>query len=806
MDTLLHDLRFALRALRRSPGFTAVAVLTLALGIGANTAIFSVVDAVLLRPLPFAESDRLVRLFTVSRLSDHDVYSPANFRDARTLNHTLAEVSFFDGGSFTLTGRGEPTQLQGVRVGQNFFQVLRARPALGRVFRAEENQPGQNRVVVLSHSLWQQRFGGDPAIVGRTISLNRLPYEVVGVMPAGFSYPEGQEAWVPEEYDGRFMSEDSRGGYYMDVFGRLKPGVTVEQAARDVHAIGERLKVEHPETNAGFGMTVTSMREATVGDVRGALLILLGAVGLVLLIACANVANLMLARATARDTEMAVRAALGANRHRLVRQLLTESVLLAALGGAAGLLLAVWGTRLLVSFHPEGVPRLMEVRVDGVVMVFTAGVAVLTGLLFGLLPATQMTRTPLASTLREGGRSGLGTRGSARARSILVVAEIALAVMLLTGAGLLIRSFVGLQSVDPGFRPEQVLTWRLNLPQVSYESDASRLAFYDRLLDRLRGQPGVESAAAVTSTPMSGATMVLGVVVEGQPPAEPGEMPTADVLVATPEYLSTMGIPVVRGRAFTAADRAGAPPVVMLNEAAARRLFPGEDPIGRRLSLTWTRDSVDVGGEVVGITPDVRQHSLDGEARPTIYVSYAQAPMSRMDMVVRSRLPLGSLTAGIKREVRALDANLPIDELQPLEQVVEQSISQPRFYMTLLSIFAAVALALAAIGIFGVVSYTVRQRRREIGIRMALGAEPARVLRMVIGGAVGLAAVGVGLGVAGALAGTRLMAGLLFGVGATDPTTFIGVSALLLGIAALSSYLPARSAVRVDPNVALRAD
>jgi predicted permease len=806
MDTLLQDLRFALRALRRSPGFAAVAVLTLALGIGANTAIFSVVNAVLLRPLPFADSDRLVRLFTVSRQSDHDVYSAANFRDARSLNHSLEETSFFDYGSFTLTGRGEPTQLQGVRVGQNFFQVLRARPELGRVFRPDENQSGQNRVVVLSHALWRQRFGGDPSIVGKTVTLNRLPYEVVGVMPEGFSYPEGQEAWIPEEYDARFMSENSRGAYYMEVFGRLRPGVTVEQAARDLNAIGERLKQQYPGTNAGFGMTVASMRESTVGDVRPALLVLLGAVGLVLLIACANVANLMLARATARDSEMAVRAALGADRSRLVRQLLTESVLLGALGGAAGLVLAVWGTRFLVALHPAGVPRLAEVRVDGSVMAFTAVVAVVTGLLFGLLPAAQMARTAIASTLREGGRSGHGSRASARARSVLVVAEIALAVMLLAGAGLLIRSFVSLRSVDPGFRPARVVTWKLNLPQVSYETDASRRAFFQSLLERLRSTPGVESAAAVTTTPMSGDVMVLGVEVAGRPPAEPGQMPTSEVAVATPDYFSPMGIRVVRGRAFGPQDRAGAPPVVMLNETAAMRLFPGEDPVGKKLSLTWSRDSVQVGGEVVGITGDVRQHSLDGEQGSMIYVSFDQAPLGRMDMVVRSRLPLGSLTGTIKREVRALDSNLPIDQLRPLEEVVEQSISQPRFYMLLLSIFAAVALALAAIGIFGVVSYSVTQRRREIGIRMALGADPARVLRMVIGGAVGLAAVGVGLGVLGALAGTRLMTGLLFGVQATDPATFLGVSALLLGIAALSSWVPARSAVRVDPNVALRAD
>ncbi|HEV2129635.1 MAG TPA: ABC transporter permease, partial [Longimicrobiaceae bacterium] len=536
------------------------------------------------------------------------------------------------------------------------------------------------------------------------------------------------------------------------------------------------------------------------------LLVLLGAVGLVLLIACANVANLLLARATAREGEFAVRAALGAGRQRLVQQLLTESVLLGLIGGAVGLLVAVSGTSLLVALQPKGIPRLDAVRVDATVVAFTAGIALLTGILFGLVPAVQTTRAAMVTALREGGRGALSGRGSARMRSALVVAEMALAVMLLSGAGLLIKSFVRLQQVDPGFQAQGALSFRVALPEADYENDPARAALIGQLLERVKALPGVTSAGAVAYLPMSGSSMTLTFEIEGREPAQPGEGPVAETRPATPEYFRAMGIPLLRGRGFSEQDRAGAPQVVVISQETARRFFPGEDPIGQRLTLSWTRDSVPVGGEIVGVVGDVRHYGMEREVDPTVYVPHAQTSVNAMSLVVRTSVPPMSLVPAVKREVEALDPNLPLQQVRPLEELVSESVSQPRFYMLLLSIFAGVALLLASIGIFGVISYSVTRRTREIGVRIALGADPKRVVQLVVGGAIGLAALGVGLGLLGALAGTRLLSGLLFGVEPTDPVTFAVVSTLLMGVAVLASYLPARRATRVDPMVALRAE
>jgi putative ABC transport system permease protein len=806
MDTLLQDVRYALRRLRRSPGFTVVAVLTLALGIGANSAIFSVVNAVLLRSLPYEEAERLVLVAHVNREGNPAPMSPANFRDVRAEARSLEDLSFWHYSGRTLTGVGDPVRLQGAAVGERFFEVMRARPLLGRTFRADENEPGRNRVAVLGHAFWQQRFGADPRVVGRTVTLDGEPYEVVGVMPEEFGFPGNRDLWFPREYDADFVSDASRGAWFISGIGRLKPGVPHEQAAREVAALGKRLQQQYPDSNTGLEFTSVSLYEQTVGNVRVSLLVLLGAVGLVLLIACANVANLLLARAAAREGELAVRTALGAGRGRLVRQLLAESVILGLLGGAAGLLLAVWGTSALVALEPQGIPRLADVRVDGTVVAFTLGVALLSGLLFGLLPAMQVTRSGLAGSLREGGRGALSGRGSIRTRNALVVAEMALAVVLLAGAGLLIRSFVQLQSVDPGFRSEGALSFTLALPDAAYGEGDAGAVFYRGLLERLEALPGVRSAAAVSDLPMGNSANFLTFEVEGREPPTPGQEPVSQILRVTPDYFRTLGIPVARGREFSAEDRAGAPGVVVINQETARRFFPGEDPIGKRILLSLGPDTTSVPWEVVGVAGDVRQFGVDADPQPAMYFPAAQGPSGSMGVVVRTAVPPLSLAGAVRRAVAGLDPNLPVNELRPLEQLTADSVSQPRFYMLLLSVFAGTALALAAIGIFGVISYGVAQRTREIGVRMALGAEPASVLRVVVGGALGLAGIGVGLGVLGALAGTRLLSGLLYGVAATDPLTYAGVAVLLLGVAALASWLPARAAVRVDPVVALRAE
>ncbi|HEX7049883.1 MAG TPA: ABC transporter permease [Longimicrobiales bacterium] len=815
MDTLLQDIRYALRTLRRAPGFTAVAVLTLALGIGANTAIFSVVNGVLLHPLPYPEPDRLVGVYQLWQ-GDRAVMTPANFRDVRqqatgadgTSSPVLEEMAPYYRSDFTLTGSGDPVRLQGVEVGAGFFDVLGVAPVLGRTFRPDENEPGRTRVAILSHRLWQQRFGAEPEIIGRVIRLDGNPYEVVGVMPEGFSFPAERDVWTPIEYDAEFMSENSRGAWYLSVVGRLAPGVSEEQAASRVAAIGRRLEKAYPQVNTNVGMTVLSLHDAMVGDVRTALWVLLGAVGFVLLIACANVANLLLARAASREGELAVRAALGAGRGRLIRQLLTESLILGALGGAAGLLLAVWGTGFLVALQPRNVPRLDEVTVDGTVIAFTAAIALLTGLLFGLVPALQTARTELAATLREGGRGALAAKGSARVRNALVVAEMALAVILLAGAGLLINSFARLQRVDPGFRAEGALAFRLSLPGVAYNEESARAAFYDRLIERLEALPGVRSAGAIMALPLSGFSFTFTFNVEGREPAQPGSDQSLQTRVVTPGYFRTMGIPLLRGRAFTAQDRADAPQVVLISESAVRRYFPDEDPIGRRITLGWGRGPgrPNVGGVIVGVVGDVKQFELAEEQSAVVYVPHAQVPVGGMTLVVRTAVPPLTLAGAVRREVGALDADLPIAELRTLEQLVARSISQPRFYMLLLAVFAGVALALAAIGTFGVMTYAVAQRTREIGIRMALGADPGSVRRLVVGRALALAATGLGVGLLGALALTRLLGSLLYGVTATDPLTYGAVALTLIGVAFLAGYLPARGATRVDPTVALRAE
>jgi predicted permease len=805
MDTLRQDLAYALRRLRQAPGFTAVAVATLALGIGANGAIFSVVNAVLLRPLPFEEPQRLVRLSQTWK-GKPSVYSPQNFLDVQAAAKSFESLAVYDTSGVTLTGRGQPASLTGTEVSTTFFDVLRIRPALGRAFDAGENEPGHTKVAVLGHRLWRERFAGDPAVVGQTVQLNREPFTIVGIAPAGFAFPEGAELWTPLEYDARFRS-NSRGAWYLGTVGRLKPGATVAQAREEVATIHARLARAYP-ADEGVGGTVASLQEAIVGDSRRALVVLLGAVGLVLLIACVNVANLLLARVAARESELAVRTALGAGRFRLMRQLLTESLTLSVLGGAAGILLAAFSLDALLALQPQGVPRLVEVRVDRAVVAFAAVLSVLTGLVFGVFPALHMTTRPTAESLRESSRGVLSGRGH-RMRSGLVVGQMALAMMLLAGAGLLLRSFTQLRSVDPGFRSENVLTFRLSLPDSAYrDDDGSRVSFYGRLLDRLSALPGVRSAGAVMRAPLTGANFNLSFEVKGRPPLPPAQQPSMEIRVATPEYFRTMGIPVRRGRPLTGRDVEGAPQVVVISESAARRHFAGEDAMGKFIVLGWGRGEGQpkVGGEVVGIVGDVKDHGLAEEKPPELYVAYAQVPIQTMDVVLGTSVTPRSLVPSVEKVVHELDPELPVARMATLDEVVARSISEPRFYMVLLGAFAAMAVFLAALGIFGVLSYSVVQRSREIGIRAALGAHPRDVLRMVLGHAASLALVGVLAGLVGAVALSRAIGSLLFELSPTDPLTLGSMAVLLASVALLASYLPARRATRVDPLIALRSE
>lgn len=800
----IGDLRLAIRRLRAAPGFTCVALVTMALGIGATTAIFTVVNAVLLTPLPFPQSDRLVGVFHVWEGARVEM-APPNFLDLESRTTQLSHVAAYNTGGMTVTNAGDPARLMGVNVSGHFFDVLATPPHLGRTLMSADNEPGHTDVAVLSYPLWQSRFGGRADIIGQHITLDGRAREVVGVMPQHFSWPEASELWVPAEYDDAFR-RTNRGAWYMDVIGRLAPGVTPAQADAEVHGIGAQLEQEYP-VNKNVGMTAQPLLETVVSATRPALLVLQGAVALVLLIACVNVANLLLARAAAREAEFAVRAALGAGRIRLARQLLIESLLLAGLGAALGLALAVAATRALVALAPAALPRLGGVHIDGTVVLFTAAVAVITGVIFGLVPAQQAARATLTDTMRERSASSPGGARGRRTRSALVVVELALAVLLLIGAGLLVRSFARLTNVDPGFDPSRGATFALRLPETAYDSDEKRALFYDTLKTSLTHLPGVTDAAAVLSVPPAPTHFELNFSVEGWPPPKPGEAPTLEIRIADDKYFPLMGIPVLRGRGFAGADRLGAPPVVVLTESAVRRYFPNDDPIGKRILLSWHREKGDsIGGEVVGVVADVHSFGLDEDAPPQIYLALAQVPLESMAFVVRTaRDPADTLTA-LREAVHRADPNLPVTRLETLEEHVSRSVAERRFYVLLLSVFAAVALVLAAVGIFGVLSYLVSQRHREIGIRMALGADRGSVVRLVLRQAMTSAVSGIAIGLVGAFALTGYMTSMLFELTATDPMTFTSVAATLLAVSLIAAWLPTLRAVRVNPTTALRSE
>jgi len=816
----LQDLRYGARMLWKSPVVTLVAVAALALGIGANTAIFSVVNTVLLRPLPFAEADRLVMVwdthpFALKLGYDYIPSSNGTFADFRQQSESFEQMAALDTWTVNLTGRNEPERIEGTQVSSSLFPLLRARPLLGRAFTPEEEKPGAARVVVMSHGLWQRRFGGDANILGQTVTLDGEKYEVVGVMPPDFTFPQnsGLPAFFPfaqktDLWTPWVLTEEqrqNRGSHHIAVIGRLKPGRTLQQAQAELGTIASRLEQQYPDDLKDFGVSVMPLHEQVIGKSRVAILVLLCVVAFVLLIACANVANLLLARAAARQKEVAIRTALGASRGRVIRQLLTESVLLSFIGGALGVLLAMWGVDLLIALSPGDIPRTGEIGIDARVLGFTFGVSLLTGLVFGLAPALQASKQDLHEALKEGGRGGTTGPRRARVRSILIVFEVALALVLLVGAGLLVRSFFKLRNVSPGFDPENVLTLNVPLPGTRYKDGAQASAFYQRLIERLKALPGVEAVGAVSQLPLTGAEEIDGFDIEGRPgPASGADVQTADFRVVSTDYFRAMKIPLVSGRYFTEQDTAGAPGVIIIDETLARRFFPNEDPLGKRINEGGSPNRLGFL-TIVGVVAGIKHSSLDAEPKPAMYVSYLQSHWLDMTLTVRAGGGgAENLAAAVRREVWALDKDQPVAGVQTLESLFAKAVAPQRFQMMLVGLFAAVALLLSVVGIYGVMAYAVTQRTHEIGIRMALGAQRGDVFKLLMSQGMAQALIGVAIGLAGAFALTRLMSSLLFGVSATDPLTFAGVSLLLSSVALLACYVPARRATKVDPMVALR--
>ncbi|MFP5264165.1 MAG: ADOP family duplicated permease [Blastocatellia bacterium] len=805
LEQLAQDLRFGLRMLAKRPGFALVAIITLALGIGANTAIFSVVNTVLLRPLPYKDADRLVAVWEDGSEQGfpRNSTTPANFIDWRDQNQVFEGMAALGRQSFNLTGAGEPEKIDGRRVSANLFDLLGVEAHLGRGFLPEEDQPGANRVVVLSYGLWQRRFGSDAGIIGKALNLNGESYAVVGVMPPRFQFPSREdEMWVPMAFGSR--EAVNRGRHFLEVIARTKSGITLQQVQAEMNTIAARLQQQYPDINNSTGCVVVSLHEQVVGDIKTALLVLLGAVGLVLLIACANVANLLLARAAVRQKEIAIRVALGAGHVRLIRQFLTESILLSVLGGGAGLLMALWGISLLKAFIPENISQVQAVAVDARVLVFTLLVSLLTGLIFGLAPMTQASKVDLNETLKEGGRdSAAGSRGN-RIRSLLVITEVAVSLILLVGAGLLINSFMRLSHIDPGFRASNLLTMRIMLPPLKYPDHARRSAFYTDLIRRVEALPGVRSAAVTNWIPLVLQGDTVGITIEGRPDPGPAERPDVVTRVVSPHYFTTMGIELLQGQEFGEQSRINSRPVIVISETMARRLWPGENPIGKRVT-PGRADNPDDWCEIIGVVKDVRQFQLDADPKPQMYFTYEQAGFFAPNhLVVRTNVEPQSLAATVRATVWEIDKDQPVSNISTMEDILSESVARQRFSTLLLGIFAAVALILAAVGIYGVMSYSVAQRTREIGIRMALGAQTSDVLKLVIVQGMKLALSGVTVGLIGAYALTRLMQSLLFGVSATDPLTFVLIAFLLAGVALLACYIPARRAVKVDQIIALR--
>jgi putative ABC transport system permease protein len=806
MDSLLRDLKFSVRSLLKHPGFAAVAVLTLALGIGANTTMFSTVDALLLHPFSFPNQDRLVVVFEQNRAvgTVRGSVAPGNFADWRDQNQVAEELVAIQQKSFDVSDGSQPERFPGYGVTQGFFDALGVKAAQGRTLLPEDSEPGREQVVVLKHSFWQQHFAGDPGIVGKTINLNRKQFTVVGVMPADFNYPyNGGEMWTPLLFDPE--EQKDRGSHYLRVIGLLKPGVSVAQAESVLDAIAQRAQQQFPETNSGRDASVVTLTDDAVRGARTGVPIAMGAVVFVLLIACANVANLLLVRAASRQRETAVRLALGASRSRLIRQALTESAVLGLLGGGLGLLISIWAIAALARGIPEGFSRFIpgwnHLGINFTVLAFTFGLSMLAGMVAGLAPVWHSTRTNLNEALKAGGRSDSGASIHNRLRSVLIVSEVALSLVLLIGAGLMVRSFVEMLRADLGIKPENVLALQISLPRDTYEDTSKRLAFYQQLLARAGVLPGVGKAGAVNIVPFSSGDQSSTFQIIGQPPFPQGQEPDAQVRVTTPEYFEAIGTSLRRGRLFGAQDDTNATRVVLINEAFSKKFLPGQESIGQRLNFGGGEKETQ---EIIGVVADVQDDDLDGEFDPIAYSPYAQNASFNMSLIIRGAQEPTRLASAVLSEVRALDPNVPVSNIKPVAQMIYERMSPKRLMTYMMAIFALIALLLASVGIYGVMSYAVTQRTREIGVRMALGAQAVDVLKLVVKNGMAMALVGVAIGLAGAYALTRLLANLLFKVAPTDLMTFAAVSISLIVVALIACYVPARRATKVDPLVALR--
>jgi putative ABC transport system permease protein len=813
VETLIQDIRYGLRMLAKNPGFTAVAVLTLALGIGANTAIFTVVNAVILRPPPFPNPEQLVTVFERDLKKGYDQNAPAgaNYLDWRAQNNVFSQMAAYGGGQVNVTGDQRPERVAGAAVTANLFPLLGIAPLLGRTFVSEEGQPGNDQVVILSYGLWQERFGGRSDIVGGSITVNGRACTVIGVMPPGFVFPGDTgtvqriytwppaRLWVPLALDAKTWAV--RSDHYLSVIARLKPNVTMEQATSEMDAIEQRLVKQYPNEFIGSEVLLVPLSTQIASGLEPVLLVLLGAVAFVLLIACANVANLLLARAAQRKKEIAVRTALGASRLRVIRQLIVESLLLGISGGALGVLLAGWGLKLLKVVVPENFPRVEYVRVDGWVLGFTTVVAFVTAIIFGLAPALQTSRTDLTESLKEGGRGSAEGLGHSRLRGLLVVSEIALSLVLLAGAGLMIRSFSRLENTSLGFNPDHVLTMELSLPESKYRQGEQRKVTIQQIMDRLEVLPGVKSASATTLLPLAGGNFNSAIEIEGEELKTPGQSPSTEVRAVTPQYFKTMGIPLEQGRFITSQDTNSSPQVLLINQTLARTWLPHENPIGRRATLGWSGFS----GQIVGVVGDTKEFGVDAEVREEVYIPYSQAPFRQaLALALRTTSDPVQLAHAAHGAILDADPDLPVSNVRTMEQVVSGSISQPRFRAVLLGLFAGLALALAGIGIYSVISYSVAGRTHDIGIRMAIGAEQSEVLKLVFKQSLALILAGTVSGLALAFVLTRLVASWLYQIRSNDPVTFVGVVLLLFFVGLLATYIPARRATKVDPMVALR--